>query len=295
MLARANGRMPFWRVHVVQQEGRLLQDEYALGYSAKEHERLLRQGQFLEPATMRVFHAVGVQPGWKCLDLACGPGAIMQLMGELVGPSGQVTGIDRDAKAGRAAVERLQATGTSQYRFIEADMESIDDIGGEQFDLTFGRLALLYARDPVALLRKMYGWTKPGGYVAVQDFYACTANVYPKPEACSELVRVVIETHEREGWDMEFAFKLPVLFAEAGIGAPDGTDINLPMTSLEPFAANYQALCRSLLPKAIALGVTTEARMQSAFREVEQALVDGRQYSALWPLMIGVWKRKPAQ
>jgi SAM-dependent methyltransferase len=278
---------------MVRQEGRLLQDDYSLGYSAEEHERLLRQGKFLDTATRRVFHAVGLQPGWRCLDIACGPGAIMQLMGELTGPSGQVTGIDRDAKAECAAAERLQATGTSQYRFIEADMESIDDIGGEQFDLTFGRLALMYARDPVALLRKMYSWTKPGGYVAVQDFYACTANVYPKPEACSELVRVVIETHKRLGWDMEFAFKLPVFFAEAGIGAPDGTDINLPLTSLEPFVANYRALCRSLLPKAIELGVTTEARMQSAFREVEQALADGRQYSALWPLMIGVWKRKP--
>jgi SAM-dependent methyltransferase len=217
----------------------------------------------------------------------------MQLMGELAGPSGQVTGIDRDAKAGHAAVERLQATGTSRYRFIEADMEKIDDIGGEQFDLTFGRLALLYARDPVALLRRMYSWTKPGGYIAVQDYYVRTINVYPKLEACSELARVVMETHERQGWDNEFGFKLPVLFAEAGIGAPDGTDINLPMTSLEPFAAMYLTVCRSLLPKAIALGVTTETRMQSAFREVEQALADGRQYSALWPLMVGVWKRKP--
>ena len=280
---------------MVQQEAQSLQDDYTLGHSADEHERLLRQGRMLEPATRRVFHAVGLRLGWRCLDVACGPGAVMQLMGELVGPSGEVTGIDRDAKAGREAVERLQATGTSRYRFIEANMESIDDIGGEQFDLTFARLALLYARDPVALLRKMYRWTKPGGYVAVQDFHACIANVYPKLEACSELVRVVIETHERQGWDMEFAFKLPVLFAEAGIGAPDGTDINLPMTSLEPFAANYQVLCRSLLPKAIALGVTTEARMQSAFRGVEQALVHGRQYSALWPLMIGVWKRKPTQ
>jgi ubiquinone/menaquinone biosynthesis C-methylase UbiE len=216
----------------------------------------------------------------------------MQLMGELVGPSGEVTGIDRDAKAGREAVERLQATGTSRYRFIEADMEGTDEIGGELFDLTFARLALLYARGPVALLRKMYSWTKPGGYIAIQDYHCRTVNVHPKLEALSEVVRVVFETHERSGWDMEFAFKLPVLFVEARIGAPDGTDINLPMTSLEPFAAMYQTLCRSLLPKAIELGVTTEARMQSVFREVEQALIDGRQYSVLWPLMIGVWKRK---
>jgi SAM-dependent methyltransferase len=278
---------------MIQQEARSLQDNYTLGHSAEEHERLRRQGRILEPATRRVFHAVGVRPGWTCLDIGCGPGAIMQLMGELVGPSGEVTGVDRDAKAGREAVERLQATGTSRYRFIEADMESTDEIGGELFDLTFARLALLYARDPVALLRKMYSWTKPGGYIAIQDYHCRTVNVHPKLEALSEVVRVVFETHERSGWDMEFAFKLPVLFVEAGIGVPDGTDMNLPMTSLEPFATMYQTLCRSLLRNAVALGVTTEARMQNVFRELEQALIDGRQYSVLWPLMIGVWKRKP--
>jgi len=218
----------------------------------------------------------------------------MELMGELAGSSGEVTGIDRDAKTGREAVERLQATGTSRYRFVEADMESIDEIAGAPFDLTFARLALLHARDPIALLRKMYGWTKPGGYIAVHDIHIRTTNLYPKPAACSELERVLVETQERLGVDMEFAFKLPVLFVEAGIGVPDGTDMDLPMTSLEPFMVHRRDLCRSFLPKAIELGVTTQARMQSIFRDIEQALTDGRQYSALWPLMVGVWKRKPA-
>jgi ubiquinone/menaquinone biosynthesis C-methylase UbiE len=146
-----------------------------------------------ESATRRVFHAVGLRSRWTCLDIGCGPGAVMQLMGELTGPSGEVTGIDRDAEAGREAVERLQATGTSRYRFVEADMESIDEIAGAPFDLTFARLALLHARDPVALLRKMYSWTKPGGYIAVQDIHiraTVTTTSWMKkhiPEACSLL------------------------------------------------------------------------------------------------------------
>ncbi len=279
---------------MTQQGARLVPDNYILGYSPEERERLLGQGRMQEPATRRVFHAVGLRPGWTCLDIGCGPGAVMQLMGELTGPSGEVTGIDRDAKAGREAVERLQATGTSRYHFVEGDMESVDEIAGAPFDLTFARRALLHARDPIALLRKMYGWTKPGGYIAVQDIHIRTANLYPKPAACSELMRILAETSERSGVDTEFAFKLPALFVEAGIGVPDGTDMNLPMTSLEPFAAMFQALGRSLLPRAVALGVTTEARMQSVFREIERALTDGRQYSALGYLMVGVWKRKPA-
>jgi hypothetical protein len=172
-------------------------------------------------------------------------------------------------------------------------MERTNEIGGELFDLTFARYGLMFVRDPVAVLRKMLGWTKPGGYVAVQDLYVRTVNLYPKLEAYSELMRVIIETCESAGQDMEFAFKLPVYFVEAGVGPPDGTDINLPMTSLEPFMAHHQDLCRSLLPRAIELGITTHAGMQSVFRDIAQALRSGRQYSALWPLMIGVWKRKP--
>jgi ubiquinone/menaquinone biosynthesis C-methylase UbiE len=271
----------------------LSQDDYVLGHSAEEHERLRSQALVVEPATRRVFQSIGLRPGWRCLDIGCGPGETMRLMGEIVGPSGEVTGLDRDARAGREAIERLQATGTSRYRFVEANMESIDEIGEAPFDLTFARMALLFTHDPVAVLRKMYRWTKPGGYIAVQDLHVSTMNLYPKLAAGSELLQVIFETCERSGQDMEFAFKLPVYFVEAGIGVPDGADMNLPMTSFEPFMTMYQTLCRSLLPKAIQLGVTTEARMQSVFRDLQQAGADGRHYSALWPLMIGVWKRKP--
>jgi ubiquinone/menaquinone biosynthesis C-methylase UbiE len=94
---------------MIQQEARLLRDDYVLGHSAEEYERLRRQAQMLEPATRRLFHSIGLRPGWTCLDLGCGPGESMRLMGEIVGPSGEVTGLDRDAKAGREAIERLQA------------------------------------------------------------------------------------------------------------------------------------------------------------------------------------------
>ena len=92
-----------------------------------------------------------------------------------------------------------------------------------------------------------------------------TINLYPKLEAYSELMRVILETSERSGQDMEFAFKLPIYFVEAGTGTPDGTDTHLPMTSLEPFTAMYQALCRSLLPKAIELGITPRRECKASF------------------------------
>jgi ubiquinone/menaquinone biosynthesis C-methylase UbiE len=136
----------------------------------------------------------------------------MRLMGEIVGPSGEVAGLDRDGKAGCQAIKRLQASGTSRYRFIEADMESVDEIGGQLFDVTFARLALLFIRDPAAAFRKMYSWTKSGGYIVIQDYHVRTVNLYPTLEAYSEVMQVILGTRERSGQDMEFCFQASDLF-----------------------------------------------------------------------------------
>ena len=39
---------------------------------------------------------IGVGPGWRCLDLGCGPGGIMHLLSSRVGPTGRVVGLDAD-------------------------------------------------------------------------------------------------------------------------------------------------------------------------------------------------------
>src|SRR5262249_60867757 len=62
-----------------QQELRLVRDHYVFGHSTAEYERLRRQGQTFELVTRRLFHAIGLRPGWRCLDLGCGPGEIMRL------------------------------------------------------------------------------------------------------------------------------------------------------------------------------------------------------------------------
>jgi len=148
-----------------------MRDDYVLGHSSDEYERLRRQAEVLEPATRRVFQSIGLRPGWTCLDVGCGPGEGMRLMGEFVGPSGEVTGLDRDCKAGCEAIGRRRAAGTSRYHFIEADIETVDQIGGTLFDLTFARLALLFVRDP---LQRIARCTAGPGQVDTSSFRTTT-------------------------------------------------------------------------------------------------------------------------
>lgn len=97
-------------------------NDYLLGRTQEEYQRLRRQAKVWEPATMRIFQQIGLREGMRCLDLGCGPGEVMRMMGELVGATGHVTGIDANGEIGRQAIEMLQATTKSHFTFIEQDI-----------------------------------------------------------------------------------------------------------------------------------------------------------------------------
>ncbi len=59
---------------------------------------------------------VGLKPGMSCLDVGSGPGAVMRLMADRVGPQGRVTGIEIDAKLGAQALADLRAARRRQVR-----------------------------------------------------------------------------------------------------------------------------------------------------------------------------------
>src|SRR4030095_4127127 len=78
---------------------------YALGYTDAEHERLIRQAALIAPITERLFREAGIDVGHRVLDLGSGLGDVSMLVARLVGRSGEVVGIERDA----TSIERAQA------------------------------------------------------------------------------------------------------------------------------------------------------------------------------------------
>ena len=75
--------------------------EYALGYTNSEHERLIRQAMRIAPYTERLFREAGISPGQRVLDLGSGVGDVSMLLARIVGPSGEVVGIERDGVLNR--------------------------------------------------------------------------------------------------------------------------------------------------------------------------------------------------
>ncbi len=141
--------------------------QYVLGRSEAESQRLIRQAAFLRPSTARVFRKAGLGEGMRVLDLGCGVGDVSFLAAELVGPSGSVVGVDLNPAVLDLARRRAAEKGLMWVAFEEA---RIDLIKSEQpFDAVVGRFVLMYQADPIAALRRAFGFLRPGGVLVVQE------------------------------------------------------------------------------------------------------------------------------
>src|SRR5262245_65512051 len=96
-------------------------DGYVHARDDKEYQRLRDQAEMWRSATEALLDGIGLGPGMRALDIGCGPGSVMRLMGDRVGPSGQVTGIDVDGRLGVLALDELGSQGGSNFHFVEGD------------------------------------------------------------------------------------------------------------------------------------------------------------------------------
>jgi SAM-dependent methyltransferase len=225
------------------------------------------------------------------LDIGCGPGEVMELMGKLVGPTGKVTGIDIDANVGRLAVDRLNKNGYASYSFIERDLADETPLSGA-FDVTFARTVLIHMANPRNLLQRMYRVTKPGGTLLVQDANMTTIDIQPRPSTWPVVEKLFQDLFVATGKDPRFGLKLPVHFVEAGVGAPDGTAVYGNVGWLEDHREWIVPTVESLIPAAIEAGVATTRECHHCLEELK-TLASTRQTHVFSPgLLISAWKQK---
>src|SRR5882672_3664508 len=172
--------------------------DYALGYTNAEHDRLIRQATRIAPITERLFREAGIGLGQRVLDLGSGMGDVAMLAARLVGPSGEVVGIERDAGSIARAKERVAEAGLRNVSFIQNDVSQISS--DQPFDAAVGRFILMFLPDPVSVLRCLSKLVRPGGVLAFQEpswipFLAFNARL----PLWSKLLSAIHETFVRSG------------------------------------------------------------------------------------------------
>jgi SAM-dependent methyltransferase len=221
--------------------------QYVLGNTDAEHERLIRQAARLSPYTERLFREAGIGPGQRILEIGSGVGDVAMLAARLVGPSGEVVGVERDARSLARATTRVAEAGLRNVSFLQSDIEQMkrDDL----FDGAVGRLILQFLPDPVAVLRCLSRFVRPGGVVAFHEatwapLLQFTAQL-PLWSACVSLIR---ETFQRSGANTEMEVVLFRSFVGAGLPSPTMW-MEMPMGNDSFFAGWVSDLLHSVRPK----------------------------------------------
>jgi ubiquinone/menaquinone biosynthesis C-methylase UbiE len=265
-------------------------DGYIHARNAQEYQRLRDQAAMWREATEKVLDRIGLVPGMNCLDVGSGPGAVMRLMADRVGPQGHVTGIEIDGTLGAQALADLRAQGGAEFALIEANLLGLDTVPGAPFDLVFCRLFLMHMQDPVAALDKMASWTKPGGIIAAQEFDFGSIAVEPPCPAMAEFNRLFEGVFRASGRNLRAGRQLPAQFEAAGLGLPDGTLAEAKFIPLSDMAAMLIGVYEGLFAQAINLGIADTGRAEAFKADMTEAGTDGRYY-CLTPILIAAWKR----
>jgi len=140
-------------------------DKYLLGRAEGEEARLKRQIANLAPDSDVQFEKIGIRPGERVIDLGCGPGGVLHLLGKRVGPQGSVLGIERSPHFVELARRFVNDHALAQVEVREGNAYDTG-LPRASFDGAHMRLVLVNVPEPERIVREMVSLVRPGGWVA---------------------------------------------------------------------------------------------------------------------------------
>ncbi len=115
----------------------------------------------IRPFSDAAYELCDPQPGERVLDIGCGLGETTVTLAELVGPTGEVVGVDAGERFVDAAAAEAETAGIENVSYMTGDVQVADL--GSGFDLAFSRFGTMFFANPVAALRNMRSSLRPGG------------------------------------------------------------------------------------------------------------------------------------
>jgi ubiquinone/menaquinone biosynthesis C-methylase UbiE len=180
---------------------------YVLGSDEAEMARLEQQARSLAAPTKALLQAAGIGEGMRVLDLGAGPGYVSLLLAELVGPIGEVVGIDADPRMLARAEERRAEAGVANVRYLDGDARTFHD--PQPFDAIAERLFLFHLPDAVEVVRHHTRGLRPGGIFTAVDFDITAARTEPPTPIVTTLVGWMLGAFRSAGADPAIGTRLP--------------------------------------------------------------------------------------
>ena len=263
--------------------------EYVLATGDAAANRLRILHNVYGPGAREVLMRAGIRSGMRVVDLGCGVGMTTRLLAELVGPSGDVVGVDYSAEQVEEA-RALLPTELTNVQFIQA---SATDTGlpREAFDLVYCRFLLIHLPDPEAALREMRELLKPNGIIVCEDGDLTSAGSEPA-SSLQEFSNLFGALGPKWGVDYTLGRRLFHMVRAANFSQVEVT-LNQPVFARGENKSLLELSVAEAGPSFVKAGLLTTNQLTDILAEMRR-LNNDQTVLALMPRMSQVWARKTA-
>jgi SAM-dependent methyltransferase len=268
---------------------------YVLGSSDPERQRLIRQARIFAAEASWLLDQAGVRPGWRAVDVGCGPIGIMDLLCDRVGATGETVGVDSEPRMIAMARDIAAELNLTNLTLVEAEAIGTG-LERASFDFAHARLLLVNVPDPERVVGELAALVRPGGTVALQELDWVSWICQPPLPAFDRLRDALREFRARRGLDVNMGRRLPELLRGAGLDevgfraicpAYIGVGDNHNHTLLVAFARLHGA-------ELVADGLLRADELASLVAELEAHLANPATMT-FYCLFCQAWARKPVR
>ncbi|MGH8884784.1 MAG: methyltransferase domain-containing protein [Egibacteraceae bacterium] len=264
---------------------------YLLGASDAERTRLLEQCEIHRPEAEQLLDRISVKPGWRAIDIGCGPLGVLDLLSERVGPSGSVVGLEREPRMLDMAALSLAERHLDTVQLVQGDAAGTQ-LPGESFDLVHERLVLFNVSYPERVVAEMVRLARPGGYVALQELDVVSYICEPPHPAWDRLVTALITAWQGAGLDPSIGRRLPRLLRAAGlrdVGVTAHAHVWRPGDLYQTLPLHLAGILRKQM---LTRGVLTEVELDDLLLQLASHL-EHPDTLVLYSTLFQAWGRKP--
>jgi SAM-dependent methyltransferase len=254
--------------------------EYILPHQLTgEQQRLELMSQLLDPLHRRYIEQLGLQRGWRCLEVGCGIGSISKWLAGRVTPGGHVVASDLDLRY--IANLKLPNLEVRKIDILE------DPVEEGAYDLVTARAVLHHIPSPERAIERMAAALKPGGvFLSIEpDFLPATA---AEPQPLHTFWQGWLAWSASVGVDYFIGRKMPSLLAASKLKAVAAEGNTALYNGGAPWAIYWLETIKELRPRLLDSGHLTETSI-SAF---DNLYADPKFWTSAISF-IASWGRKP--
>jgi SAM-dependent methyltransferase len=229
--------------------------------------------------------------GWRCLDVGGGPGFVAMDLRERVGEEGTVTILE---PSGFYLDWFHKTVATRQWRNVASIRGTAEEatLPVDHFDLVFIRWVIAFVSDPEKFLIQLFKCLRPGGIIAVQDYYYEGLSLFPHGGPFDAMPEAVRLYYRSVGGDPYVTGRLPAIFKRYGLHLIDFSPHSLaggPHSGVMEWAHRFFTVhTRTMVEKKIVAGEQATAMLDDW--NSHRANPDALFFS---PIVVDVAARRP--